>query len=157
MMTLRFIGRVAILMGLGGCYTMGGLGGSDTGNPDTKTAPSVAPTLTRSVCNTLNFCISGFDRNSCQAQAALIPATAPLLGLPEKQTLRDVDVALKTNEAELRQASYTACLKHLSSLSCSELPLDEIWDPNQASDFRGLNRFWSSVQHVCGRIVVPKP
>jgi hypothetical protein len=145
-----------LTLGLAACDSIGGLGGTDVGNPDTKVTAAVGPELSREACNTLNFCYSGFDWAGCK-RAGLEVAGIPLqMGLPASETLLDLDEALSAESAEVQAGNYRACLDHLRTLRCTDLPMNQIWNPSNPSNYGGLLKFWVSVKNVCGNIVKPK-
>jgi len=142
---------------LSGCLTVGTQGGSDTGNPDSVISDAIGPKLSVAACDTLNFCISGFDRRTCQSAGLNIDNVAPQLGLQNKNTLNEIDSALSFGSAKLERDNLNSCLSHLHNLRCSDLPINQIWDRNYPSDYRGLAKLWVSVKDVCGNVVRPKP
>jgi predicted small secreted protein len=146
-----------LALSLAACDSISGFGGTDVGNPDTKITSALGPELSREACDTLNFCYSGFDRAGCK-RAGLEVAGIPFqMGLPTSETLLDLDEALSAERAEVQAGHYRACLDHLRTLRCSDLPMNQIWNPSSPSNYKGLLKFWVSVKDVCGKIVKPKP
>ncbi|MEO5667214.1 MAG: hypothetical protein ABIR96_04070 [Bdellovibrionota bacterium] len=146
-----------LLLTLGACDSMGTYGGTDVGNPDIKTSSSVGPELSQAACNTLNFCFSGFDRAACQTASLEIDGVAPLIGAPESQNLADIDEAISSNRSDIIPQNLRSCLQRVMSLRCTEVPLDQIWNRNESSNYRGLTIFWAAVRNDCSNVVRARP
>ncbi len=141
------------LLSISACFPIRGLGGSDVGNPDVKSDTPVSADLAKQSCDTLNFCYSGFDRQACRSESIRVSGVAPFLGLRGGDSLESIEVALDEKRAELNTARFRTCLEHLQTLRCSDLALDEIWNSRNPSDYRGMRKFWSKVQNVCGDVI----
>lgn len=145
-----------LMITIAACDSISGLGGTDVGNPDTKITAAVGPELSREACDTLNFCYSGFDRAGCKRASLEVVGIPFQMGLPASETLLGLDEALTAERAEIQDGNYRACLNHLRTLRCTDLPMNQIWNPSNPSNYKGLLKFWVSVKNVCGKIVTPK-
>jgi hypothetical protein len=162
MKKIKFLLFVLCALNLSACITITPTGGTDIGNPDAKNsekapppeAPPATHTLLSEACSTLNFCLSGFPKETCQTNGMQSPHVGKFLGTStlHTDTLEKIHSALERGLIRLNTAELAKCRAAIRARSCSDLPLDEIWQRQRSLNFSKFYKFWESLKADCQEV-----